>query len=88
MEINAETKLRQIIYTDLFDDLMCLKLKDSIAIICDNLDQLKAKDTLEPHQQEDWDQLLEDLYCVESAYVYYSGDYGYAPRLEEYETDE
>ena len=87
MEINAETKLRQVIYTDLFDELMCLKLKDSIGMICDNLDQLKAEDTLEPHQQEDWDQLLEDLYCVESAYVYYSGNYGYEPRLEEYEDD-
>lgn len=87
MEINAETKLRQVIYTDLFDELMCLKLKDSIGMISDNLNQLKADDTLEPHQQEAWDQLLEDLYCVESAYVYYSGDYGREPRLEEYEDD-
>lgn len=88
MEINAETKLKQIIYTDLFDELLSLRLRETISMLCEELDKRKAKGTLEPHQQEDWDQLLEDLYCVESAYVYYSGDYGYEPRLEEYETDE
>lgn len=88
MEINADTKMRQVIYTDFFDELLCLKLLDSIAIICDHLDRLKyTEEELLPHQREDWDQLLEDLYCVESAYVYYSGNYAYTPRLEEYEND-
>ena len=85
MEINAETKLKQVIYTDLFDDMLCLKLKESIEMICESLDWLKGKPYLSDAQQEDWDQFLEDLYCVEGAYVYYSGDDSYSHRLEEYE---
>lgn len=85
MEISAETKLKQIIYTDLFDEMMRLKLRESIEMICEDLDWLKNASELSEAQQEDWDQLLEDLYCVEGAYVYFSGDDSYTHRLDEYE---
>lgn len=85
MEISAETKLKQVIYTDLFDEMMRLKLRESIEMICEDLNWLKNKPDLSEAQQEDWDQLLEDLYCVEGAYVYFSGDNSYIHRLDEYE---
>lgn len=86
-----EKLFKEFIYSDFMDAVIADRLKGSIEDNYKSLDlvvsRLKFGKGEERHYEE-FEGLLDDIDALETVYVYYSGDYGYKSRLEEYESYE
>jgi len=85
---NLGQLFKEFIYSDFLDAVIGQRLKDSIDAAYTNLDSivkvLKSGHAEQRHYEE-FEETLDDIDALETVYVYYSGDYGYQSRLEEYE---
>jgi len=81
---------KEFIYSDFMDAVISDRMLNSIEDNYKSLDLvvnlLKSGSGQERHYRE-FEELLDDIDALETVYVYYSGDYGYQSRLEEYEND-
>lgn len=79
---------KEFIYSDFMDAVISDRMLNSIEDNYNSLDLvvnlLKSGKGEERHYEE-FEGLLDDIDALETVYVYYSGDYGYQSRLEEYE---
>jgi hypothetical protein len=81
---------KEFVYSDFMDAVISDRMLTSIEDCYGSLDLvvnlLKSGKGQERHYEE-FEGLLDDIDALETVYVYYSGDYGYQSRLEEYEND-
>jgi hypothetical protein len=79
---------KEFIYSDFLDAVISDRMMNSIEDNYNSLDLvvnlLKSGKGQERHYEE-FEGLLDDIDALETVYVYYSGDYGYQSRLEEYD---
>ena len=85
-----EKLFKEFVYSDFMDALIADRMFTSIKDCYGSLDLvvnlLKSGNGQERHYRE-FEELLDDIDALEVVYVYYSGDYEYKSRLEEYEND-
>jgi hypothetical protein len=83
-----EKLFKEFMYSDFMDavisDRMLISIKDSYNSLDLVVNLLKSGKGQERHYRE-FEELLDDIDALEVVYVYYSGDYAYKSRLEEYE---
>ena len=82
---------KEFIYSDFMDAVISDRMLNSIEDNYKSLDLvvslLKSGSGQERHYRG-FEELLDDIDALETVYVYYSGDYGYQSRLEEYENND
>lgn len=82
---------KEFIYSDFMDAVIADRMLNSIEDNYKSLDLvvnlLKSGSGQECHYRE-FEELLDDIDALETVYVYYSGDYNYQSRLEEYENND
>ena len=81
---------KEFIYSDFMDAVIADRMLNSIEDNYKSLDlvvNLLRSGKGEERHYEEFEGLLDDIDALETVYVYYSGDYGYQSRLEEYEND-
>ena len=86
-----EKLFKEFIYSDFMDAVIADRLKGSIEDNYKSLDlvvSLLETGNGEERHYEEFEGLLDDIDALETVYVYYSGDYDYQSRLEEYESYE
>jgi hypothetical protein len=85
-----ENLFKEFVYSDFMDaviaDRMLTSIKDCYGSLDLVVNLLKSGNGQERHYEE-FEGLLDDIDALEVVYVYYSGDYEYKSRLEEYEDD-
>jgi hypothetical protein len=83
-----EKLFKEFVYSDFMDavisDRMLVSIKDCYGSLDLVVNLLKSGHGQERHYEE-FEGLLDDIDALETVYVYYSGDYAYKSRLEEYE---
>ena len=86
-----EKLFKEFMYSDFMDavisDRMLVSIKDSYNSLDLVVNLLKSGHGQERHYRE-LEELLDDIDALEVVYVYYSGDYEYKSRLEEYENND
>jgi hypothetical protein len=86
-----EKLFKEFVYSDFMDALIADRMLTSIKDCYGSLDLvvnlLKSGHGQERHYRE-FEELLDDIDALEVVYVYYSGDYEYKSRLEEYENND
>jgi hypothetical protein len=85
---NLGQLFKEFIYSDFMDAVIADRMLNSIEDNYKSLDlvvNLLRSGKGEERHYEEFEGLLDDIDALETVYVYYSGDYGYQSRLEEYD---
>ena len=74
--------VKEFIYSDVVDDVISYRLKDSITWLYYDYCKLKDMPTRQRHEDIDMKDNEESIRHLEHAYIFYSGDYKYRSVLD------